>query len=184
MFSENKKKISVLDKSFEIYISDKEIQDTIQDIANQINKEYADKNPLFIIVLNGAFMFGSDLLKKINIDCEVSFLRIASYEGLKSTESVRELLSLTNDLNNRHVIIVEDIVDTGLTMEYILNSLKQKNTAGVKICTLLYKKEAFKYSYPIDYICFTIPNNFVVGYGLDYNGYGRNYKDIYTLINE
>lgn len=176
--------IKVLDKNFKHYITHEEIQESVLKIANEINREYKNRKLVFIIVLNGAFMFGSDLLKNINIDCEISFLRVSSYEGMSSTEKIKDIFTITEDLSGREIIVVEDIIDTGLTMEHILSTLKNHEVASVKICTLLFKKDAFKRDYPIDYIGFSIPNEFVVGYGLDYDGYGRNLKDIYSVTNE
>lgn len=182
--SQSHTQIQVLDKKFKHYITHAEIQKSIETIAEKINNEYKEKKPVFIIVLNGAFMFGSDLLKNINIDCEVTFLKVSSYEGMHSSEKIKDIFTITDDLSQREVIIIEDIIDTGLTMEHILNTLQSSQVSGVKVCTLLFKKDAFKRDYPIDYIGFSIPNEFVVGYGLDYDGYGRNLRDIYSVINE
>jgi hypoxanthine phosphoribosyltransferase len=174
--------IRIQDKIFAPYILYSDIEKATERIAQEINIEFKDTNPLFVITLNGAFMFASDLLKKINIDCEVSFAKLSSYDGMKSTENIRELIGVDDDIRNRHIVIIEDIIDTGLTMNYLLKKLTEKGTACVKIVSLLFKSEAFTKDYAIDYIGFTIPNNFVVGYGLDYNGYGRNLTNIYTHI--
>lgn len=176
--------VKVSDRTFRHYITHDEIQNSLQLIAQQINVEYKDKKPLFLIVLNGAFMFASDLLKKINIECEIGFLRVSSYHGMNTTEKVSEVLGIEENLSNRHVILVEDIVDTGITMEHILNVVQNRGAASVRIATLLFKKGKFQKTYPVDYIGFSIPNDFVVGYGLDYNGFGRNLKDIYSVIEE
>ncbi len=176
--------VQVSDKRFKNYISHEEILHSLSEIAVRINAYYRDKNPVFLVVLNGAFMFASDLLKYIEIPCEVSFMRVSSYLGMESTTQITEVLGLDNTLKGRHVVVVEDIVDTGHTMEYILKSLNDKGVLSMSIATLLFKKNKFEKDFPVDYIGFSIPNDFVVGYGLDYNGYGRNLKDIYTVIDE
>ena len=171
----------MFDKSFEIYISEDEIQKAINGIADRLNKDYADKNPLFLIMLNGAFMFAGDLFKKVNIVCDISFVKYASYSGTASTNSIKELIGVNENVKGRNVVIVEDIVDTGLTMEALTASLKEKGTKDVKIATLLFKPEAFIKDYKLDYIGMEIPNVFIVGFGLDYDGKGRNYKEIYKI---
>ena len=176
------KSIRVKDKSFSISIEAKEIDKSVENIANKINKDFADKNPLFLIILNGAFVFGADLLKKINIDCEVSFVKLASYSGTKTTAKVSQLIGLNEDIKNRTIIIVEDIIDTGITMDFLLKDLAIKEVAEVKIAVLLFKPKAFVKDFKIDYIGMKIPNDFIVGYGLDYDGLGRNYTDIYKII--
>jgi len=176
------KSIRVKDKSFSISIEAKEIDKSVENIANKINKDFADKNPLFLIILNGAFVFGADLLKKINIDCEVSFVKLASYAGTKTTAKVSQLIGLNEDIKNRTIIIVEDIIDTGITMDFLLKDLAIKEVAEVKIAVLLFKPKAFVKDFKIDYIGMEIPNDFIVGYGLDYDGLGRNYTDIYKII--
>jgi len=176
------KSIRVKDKSFSISIEAKEIDKSVENIANKINKDFADKNPLFLIILNGAFVFGADLLKKINIDCEVSFVKLASYSGTKTTAKVSQLIGLNEDIKNRIIIIVEDIIDTGITMDFLLKDLAIKEVAEVKIAVLLFKPKAFVKDFKIDYIGMKIPNDFIVGYGLDYDGLGRNYTDIYKII--
>jgi len=176
--------ITVSDRSFRHYITYDQIQQSLKSIASQINELYREKTPLFLVVLKGAFMFASDLLKYIEIPCEVSFLRVYSYAGMESTQQVNEVLGIDDNLQGRHVIVLEDIIDTGITMEHILQSLEAKGSHSVKIATLLFKEGKFQKSYPVDYICFSIPNDFVVGYGLDYNGLGRNLKDIYSVIDD
>lgn len=182
--STDKTIVKVADKSFKNYISHEQIQKSLSEIGGMINSQYRDKNPVFLVVLNGAFMFASDLLKCIDIPCEVSFLRVSSYIGMETSSKITEVLGLDDSLNGRHVVVVEDIIDTGHTMEYILKSIHDKGAESIKIATLLFKKNKFEKDFPIDYICFSIPNDFVVGYGLDYNGYGRNLKDIFTVIDE
>lgn len=172
---------TIKDKNFRKYITAEEIQGSIRTIASRINHELDGKKPIFIVVLNGAFIFASDLIKKVKIDCEVSFVKLSSYAGTKSTGEVSEILGLDVDVTGRTVVVVEDIVDTGLTLERFMETLKKKNPAEIKIATCLLKPDAFKMKFPIDYLCFSIPNEFVVGYGLDYDGYGRNSSDLYKI---
>lgn len=174
-------KIKILDKEFITCIPSEKIQASIQKIADQMNKELKGKNPIFIAVLNGAFIFASDLFKKIKIDCQISFLKIASYHGTNSTGKVKDLIGLDEDIKGKTIVILEDIVDSGLTLEHILQILSKHEPAEIKICTLLFKPDAFKKNIKIDYIGLEIPNDFIVGYGLDYNGYGRNTNDIFVL---
>lgn len=176
------KTVKLYDKEFKISIPAKEIDKSISKVADKINTDYEGKNPLFIIVLNGAFMFASDLLKKIHIDCEITFVKLSSYVGTKSSHVVREVIGLDKSLTGRNVIVVEDIIDTGITMHDTLPKLKQMDAADVKIATLLFKPKAFQKDFPIDYIGMEIPNDFIVGYGLDYDGLGRNLPDIYKII--
>ncbi|MBR4527564.1 MAG: hypoxanthine phosphoribosyltransferase [Bacteroidaceae bacterium] len=174
--------IQVKDKTFRISIPESKIQERVKVIANKINQEYAGKNPVFLSVLNGSFIFSADLLREMNIPCEICFVKLASYQGVNSSGSIRELIGLNVDITDRHVIIVEDIVDTGLTMAHLLDTLKKQNPSSIDICTLLLKPGKLQVNLDIRYCCFEIPNDFIVGYGLDYDGYGRNTKDIYTLL--
>ncbi len=176
------KKIKVKDLEFSVSITAKEIDKAAQKVADEINHDLKGKTPLFLVILNGAFMFAADLFKKINIECEVSFVKLSSYVGTKTTSTVRELIGLDEVLKDRYVVIVEDIIDTGITMENTIQKLKHLEAADVRIATLLFKPDAFQKDYPIDYIGMEIPNEFIVGYGLDYDGYARNLPDIYTLI--
>ena len=176
------KKIKVKDLEFSVSITAKEIDKAAQKVADEINHDLKGKTPLFLVILNGAFMFAADLFKKINIECEVSFVKLSSYVGTKTTSTVRELIGLDEVLKDRYVVIVEDIIDTGITMENTIQKLKHLEAADVRIATLLFKPDAFQKNYPIDYIGMEIPNEFIVGYGLDYDGYARNLPDIYTLI--
>ena len=173
----------ILDKSFKPYLTSSEIGIAIQKIADQINLDYQDKNPLFIAILNGSFIFASDLFKKIDIPAEISFIKLASYQGTKSTGNVITAIGLETDLFDRHVVVLEDIIDTGKTLSAFLPQLQHQKPKSLKVCTLLHKKEATKYQITIDYLGFEIPDLFVVGYGLDYNGYGRNLDQI-MQINE
>jgi len=174
--------IQVRDKTFEISISAKEIDAAVETMAKQINKDFAGKNPLFLVVLNGAFMFASDLVKKITIPCEISFVKLSSYVGTQTTNTVRELIGLDEVLHDRSVVILEDIIDTGITMGVTTDKLKKLEAKEVKIATLLFKPEAFQRDYKIDYIGIEITNDFIVGYGLDYDGNGRNLPNIYKIV--
>lgn len=174
--------IKVLDKEFKLYIKQEEIETVIKDIANQINAEYKDKNPLLLVMLNGAFMFASQLFKELTIDCETSFVKYASYDGTQSTCEVKELIGLNSSLEGRDVIIIEDIIDSGFTMKCLIQKLEAMKVSSVKIATMLFKPNAFKFDYKIDYIGMNIGNEFIVGYGLDYNQHGRNYGSIYKVV--
>ena len=176
------KQVTIEDKTFGIYIQDKEIQQAIQTIANEMNVLYADKKPIFISVLNGAFMFTADLLKKIEVPCELSFIKLSSYAGTTSSGIVKEIVGLQEEILGRDVIVIEDIIDTGITMQKIISQLEVKNPASIRIATLLLKPDSVKVPINPDFVCFSIPDKFVVGYGLDLNGIGRNLPDIYQLI--
>ena len=153
-------------------------------MAEKINRDMEGKNPLFLAVLNGAFMFASDLMKRLTIPCEISFVKLASYQGVTSSGKVKEVIGINEDISGRHVIIIEDIVESGLTIKRMLESLGTRNPASVHVCTLLYKPEKMRNDIDIEYVAMRIPNDFVVGYGLDYNQQGRNLKDIYSLVEE
>lgn len=176
--------IQVLDKSFQIFITPEEIAAEINSLAAEINSDYAGEDVVFISVLNGAFMFTSDLMKKIDLEVEVSFVKMSSYEGLSSTGKVEELIGLNTDISGKKVIIIEDIVDTGVTIDKIIKLLESHNPVDIETCTLLYKPDAFKGEHPPKYVGFSIPNAFVVGYGLDYDEKGRNLDAIYQIRNE
>ncbi len=174
--------IKVKDKEFEISIDASAIDTAVQKMAIEINKDYEGKNPLFLAILNGSFVFAADLIRKITIPCQISFVKLSSYSGTTSTEDVKELIGLNEDISGRHLIIVEDIVDTGITLEKLLMDLEKFKPASVKLACFTFKKEAFRKNFRIDYLGITIPNEFVVGYGLDYDGYGRNLPDIYKIV--
>ena len=176
------KTVKVLDKEFGLFISQEKIEESIQTVAENINYDMEGKNPLFLVVLNGAFMFASELFKRLTIPCEISFVKLSSYAGTETTSVVRELIGLDHSLDGRHVVIVEDIVDTGHTMRYTIQKLRDLKAADVRIATLFFKPDNFKYDYPIDYKGMDIGNDFIVGYGLDYNQQGRNLPDIYKII--
>jgi len=173
--------IKVLDKEFIPYLSEKEIQEKITLLAIQINKDYAGKRPIFLSILNGSFLFTADLFKQITIEAEVCFIKLASYKGMNSSGNVITAIGLEANVSGRDIIILEDIIDTGKTLHHYLPQLISSSPASVKVAVLLNKKEALQFPVQVDYTCFEIPNKFVVGYGLDYDGLGRNSKDIYQL---
>ncbi len=176
------KRIQVHDKHFEIYLSKTQLQQRIQELAALISKDYEGKNVVFIAILNGCFMFAADIFKHLAINSEISFIKLASYKGLNSSGDVTTAIGLDIDLNRRHVVILEDIIDTGKTLHFFLPQIHHMHPASIKVAALLHKAEMTQYEVPIDYTGFVIPNKFVVGYGLDYDGLGRNYKDIYQLV--
>lgn len=173
--------VTIHDKTFKILIDAEKIQARVHQIAMQINTEYAGRTPLFLGVLNGAFLFAADLFKGITLECEISFIRVSSYSGTASTGQVKSLIGVNMDISNRDIIIIEDIVDTGDTMEYLLKELKEKNPASIKLATMVFKPAALKHDLKPDYVGFEVPPDFLVGYGLDYDGLGRNLNDIYIL---
>ena len=173
--------IKVLDKEFEPYLSEELIQEKISELAKQLNKAYAGKRPIFLSILNGSFLFTADLFKQITIEAEVCFIKLASYKGTTSSGNVVTAIGLDANVNGRDIIIVEDIIDTGKTLHHFLPQLVSSQPASIKIAVLLNKTEALAYPVKVDYACFDIPNKFVVGYGLDYDGLGRNTKAIYQL---
>lgn len=170
------------DKSFSKYLLDSDIQAKVTELATRINEELFDKKPLFIVVLNGAFIFASDLLKQVTVDCEIAFVKLSSYQGTQSSGVVQQIIGLDLDIKGRTIVVIEDIVDTGLTLVRFLETLRVMEPAEVKVAACLLKPDAFKSKFPVDYLCFSIPNEFVVGYGLDYDGLGRNSADIYKIV--
>ena len=174
--------LKVHDKEFVPYITAAQIEEQVNRVAAEINKDYENKKPLFIAILNGAFIFAADLFKKINVESEICFIKLASYKGVKSTGKVITAIGLDAELYGRDVIIIEDIVDTGKTLSQFLPQLEHHHPASLKIATLLHKPDAMVHPIKIDYLGFTIPNKFVLGYGLDYDGLGRNIKEIYQLV--
>jgi hypoxanthine phosphoribosyltransferase len=173
--------IQVLDKQFEPFLGKEEIATQITRIAEEMSRDFAGKNPVFVAVLNGAFMFASDLFKAINFNAEICFIKLASYKGTKSSGQVVSVIGLDMLLKDRHVIIIEDIVDTGRTLNHFLPELESQQPASMKLCALLHKPDATVFPITIDYVGFSIPDRFVVGYGLDYDGFGRNLPAIYQL---
>jgi len=178
----NMSTITIKDKQFSLSISGEKIQEAVKTVAENINRDLADTNPLFICVLNGAFMFAGDLMKHVDIPCEITFIKLSSYAGLYTTGEVKEVMGLSESVIDRNVVVVEDIVDTGITMEKIIESLKAKGAKDIKVVTFLQKPDALQRNITVDYAAMKIPNDFIVGYGLDYDGYGRNLKDIYTVV--
>jgi hypoxanthine phosphoribosyltransferase len=176
--------IQVQDKRFQPYIKAQQIQAQIGKIAKQINEDYAGQKPLFIAILNGSFMFASDLFKELTIDAEICFIKLASYKGTKSTGNVITSIGLDIPLTDRHVVIIEDIVDTGKTLHEFLPQLENQQPASLKIAALLHKPDALAHPLKIDYIGFNVPNKFLLGFGLDYDGLGRNLKEIYQLVED
>ena len=165
-------------------IPEEEILKKVKAVADKINADMADKNPLLLAVLNGSFVFAADLMRMINIPCEISFVKLASYQGTTSTGTVKEVIGINEDISGRTVIIVEDIVESGLTMKRMIESLGTRNPESIHICTLLLKPERLKVPLDIEYVAMEIPNDFILGYGLDYDQQGRNLRDIYTLVEE
>lgn len=175
--------ISVHQKEFELFLEEETIAKRIRLMAIQLNVDYENRNPLFIGVLNGSFLFLADLMKEIELSCETEFIKIASYHGTNSTGTVKDALGMPQNLKGRDIIIVEDIIDSGLTMKYILSKIYEQEPASVTVCTLLFKPDALKEEIKeLNYIGFEIPNEFVVGYGLDYDGLGRNLNHIYRAV--
>jgi hypoxanthine phosphoribosyltransferase len=174
-------RIKIKDKEFSKFIKYDDIQIAIKNLSKQINKDYNGKTPLFLVILNGAFMFAADLFKNLDFDCEISFVKLSSYSGTETTENVKHLIGINEEITGREVVIVEDIVDTGITIEHMINELNRFNPKEIKIATLLLKPEKYKKEHKIDYVALEIPNDFIVGYGLDYDGFGRNLPDIYKI---
>jgi hypoxanthine phosphoribosyltransferase len=174
--------IQVQDKYFEPFIDEEAIQKEVTRIAVEMNRDLADKDPIFLGILNGAFMFASDLYKQLDFPCQISFLKLASYSGTTSTGSVKQLIGINQQLKDRVVVVLEDIVDTGVTLETIIRQLSGFEPAEIRVATFLHKPEATVKEVKLDYVGMEIPNNFILGYGLDYDGYGRNIKEIYQLV--
>ena len=176
--------IKIHDKTFKISYTEKEILEHVKTVADRINRDMSGKNPLFLAVLNGSFVFAADLMRMITIPCEISFVKLASYQGTMSTGTIKEVFGINEDISGRDIIIVEDIVESGLTMKRMLESLGTRNPASIHICTLLLKPEKLKVNLNIEYAAMEIPTDFIVGYGLDYDQQGRNLRNIYTLVEE
>jgi hypoxanthine phosphoribosyltransferase len=175
------KTIRVKDKEFKLSIKAEEINEAVESIALQLNRDLKGKKPIFLVVLNGAFIFAADLYRKIEIESEISFVKLASYTGTESTSEVKELIGLNEKLRGRTVVILEDIIDSGTTMQYLISKLMYLGVYEVLLAVLLFKPSAFRDNFRIDYLGLEIPNDFIVGYGLDYDGFGRNYADIYKI---
>jgi hypoxanthine phosphoribosyltransferase len=174
--------IQIKDKRFTPFIPEERILKEVARVASEINRDLEGTNPLFLSVLNGAFMFAADLMRNLTIPSEISFVKLASYAGTSSTGKVKELVGLNDDIEGRTVVIVEDIVDTGVTMKHLLETLQARKPKEIRIATLLLKPDKLKVELDIHYVAMRIPNDFIVGYGLDYDGLGRNYRDIYTVM--
>ncbi|MBX7180610.1 MAG: hypoxanthine phosphoribosyltransferase [Bacteroidia bacterium] len=174
------KPIYIHNSRFKPAISEERILGVIKDMADEINRDLGDKKPLFLSVLNGAFLFTADLIKHFNNECEISFVKMASYSGTESGQ-LKSLIGLTEDVAGRNIVILEDIIDSGATVDALLEELKEKNPASVSVAALIFKPEAFKRNFAIDYVGIKIPNDFIVGYGMDYDGLGRNLRDIYVI---
>ena len=174
-------RVQVKDKTFEVSITEDEIKSRVKNLAEQISHDMAGKNPLLLGVLNGAFIFAADLMREMTIPCEISFVKLASYEGTTTTGKIKEVMGINEDLTGRHVIIIEDIVDTGLTMKRMIETLGTRRPASVSICALLMKPDKLQVDLDVKYVAFRIPNDFILGYGLDYDQQGRGLKEIYTL---
>ena len=174
--------VSVRDKTFEVYIEEAKIQKKISELADRMNVDFKDKRPLFLAVLNGSFLFAADLFKKLTIECEISFVKLASYEGTQTTEKVKKLIGMTENIKGRTVVVLEDIVDTGITINEMMAQLMDHEPAQIKIATLLFKPAAYIKRVHLDYVGFEVPKVFLLGYGLDYDGLGRNLNDIYKIV--
>lgn len=177
-------RVTIKDKTFETSITEAEILESVKSVAQQINHDYEGKTPLLLAVLNGSFMFAAELMREITIPCEISFVKLASYEGTTSTGKIKEVIGINEDLTDRHIIIIEDIVDTGLTMKQMIESIGTRNPASVSICTMLVKPDKLQEKLDLKYVAMSIPNDFIVGHGLDYDQLGRNLRDIYTLVKD
>jgi hypoxanthine phosphoribosyltransferase len=173
------KKIKILDKEFRLAMANLHIKRAVENIATQINNDYKDQDVLFISILNGSFMFTAELMKKIDLKCRISFIKVKSYAGDSSTGQVIDVIGLSEKVEGQHVILLEDIVDTGTTLSYLHADLKKQNPASLKIASLLFKPLSYQKSLKIDYVGIEMANEFLVGFGLDYDGYGRNFEDIY-----
>ncbi len=179
------KRVTLKDKTFEIFIPYEKIHAAVVEVADRINRDYRDKEaPLFLGVLNGAFMFMAELMQQVDFNCEMSFVKLASYRGTKSSGKVSELIGLADNLQGRHIIVVEDIVDTGESIEHLMRSLVGHEPASIEVATLLFKPDSYKKDVPIKYSALSIPNDFIVGFGLDYDQLGRNLCDIYKIVDE
>ncbi len=178
----DKETVKVHDKYFELFIPETEILKQVKRVADEMNLDLAGKDPIFLGILNGAFMFASDLYKQLTFPCQISFLKLASYSGTKSTGTVKQLIGINMELKDRVVVVLEDIVDTGVTLDTIIRQLSGFQPAEIRVATFLHKPKATVREVPLDYVGMEIPNDFILGYGLDYDGYGRNFKEIYQLV--
>ena len=175
------KKVRLKDKNFQLFIDSKELNNSIESLSNKINQDYSDREPIFLCVLNGAFVFAAELIKRFNHECQVSFVKLSSYQGVQSSGTINSLIGLNEDIKGKDVIIVEDIVDTGQTIANIVENILNKNPRSIEVATLLYKPKSYQKQIPIKYRAIEIGNDFIVGFGLDYNGLGRNLEEIYII---
>jgi hypoxanthine phosphoribosyltransferase len=176
------KEIRILDKKFREFISEEAIKTRVKELTARMNNDLAGKDVVFLGILNGAFLFAADLFRHINLEVRISFVKLASYEGTSSSGSIKELIGWNEDIKNKTIVVIEDIVDTGNTLDRIVGELVIRKAAEIKIAALLFKPSTYTKDIPVDYVGFEIPDDFVVGYGLDYNGFGRNFPSVYTLI--
>lgn len=174
--------LQIKDKKFAVSIPEAEIRRQVKRVAEEINRDLCGRKPLFLAILNGSFIFAADLMREITLESQISFVKLASYSGMSSTGEVADMIGLDADIEGRDVVVVEDIVDSGLTMQHVMEMLRARNPRSLAVCTLLVKPENLKVDVDIRYRCFEIPNDFIVGYGLDYDGFGRNTRDIYTVV--
>ena len=177
-------RVKIKDKTFETSMTEAEIKQRVKELAQQMSRDLEGKNPLFLAVLNGAFIFAADLIREMTIPCEISFVKLASYQGTTSTGTIHEVIGINEDLSGRAVVIVEDIVESGLTIKRMMEQIGTRHPASVQVCTLFFKPEQLKEDLKLDYVAFSIPNDFILGYGLDYDQQGRGLKDLYTLVTE
>ena len=177
-------RVKIKDKTFETSMTEAEIKQRVKELAQQMSRDLEGKNPLFLAVLNGAFIFAADLMRELTIPCEISFVKLASYQGTTSTGTIHEVIGINEDLMGRTVVIVEDIVESGLTIKRMMEQIGTRHPASVQVCTLFFKPEKLKEDLTLDYVAFSIPNDFILGYGLDYDQQGRGLKDLYTLVTE
>ena len=175
-------RITIKDKTFETSMPEAEIKNRVKELAQQMSRDLEGKNPLFLAVLNGAFIFAADLIREMTIPCEISFVKLAPYQGTTSRGTIHEVIGINENLSGRTVVIVEDIVESGLTIKRMMEQLGTRNPASVQVCTLFFKPERLKEDLKLDYVAFEIPNDFILGYGLDYDQQGRGLRDLYTLV--
>ena len=175
------KKVRLKDKNFQLFIDSKELNNSIESLSNKINQDYSEREPIFLCVLNGAFVFAAELIKRFNHECQVSFVKLSSYQGVQSSGTINSLIGLNEDIKEKDVIIVEDIVDTGQTIANIVENILNKNPRSIEVATLLYKPKSYQKQIPIKYRAIEIGNDFIVGFGLDYIGLGRNLEEIYII---
>ena len=177
-------RVTINGRAFETSLAEARIKERVKEVAAQISKDMEDKNPLFLAVLNGSFIFAADLMREMTIPCEISFVKLASYQGTTSTGTIKEVIGINEDLTGRTVIILEDIVESGQTMRRMIDTLGTRNPASVHVCTLFFKPSKLKEDVHLDYVAFHIPDDFVLGYGLDFDQQGRGLRDIYTIVEE